>query len=276
MALIAGLASAAAAGVLTGVAAPPANAETLAVAGIAVPRPPGDLPGPPVRCDYWCPDWDGRDDVVAYDAPVDRTDFVRVAFRQPREEAAAVVAQAHERLAAAGWRTDPDLTRGYVIRRFAATGDGLHVSVGLNAVPGEDALAVELLVSRGFSAPVVAAVLAALIGGTIAGWVAIGWAIRRHDRQSGAVRAAMLVTGVPMALAGTVLVVQFGLLAVLMFPIDGWSPKLLQLPIFLFSAFPPLTVGGIAATLSTLALAAILTRSASLPAPVGHAGPPGP
>lgn len=90
----------------SGFPTPPTEAQAIAVATAAVPGQPHNMPAPPVHWELVdCPGWDGRDDTVAYAETPNRADqTAAVFFRVSWEQAPAVLRQAHDRLAAAGWR----------------------------------------------------------------------------------------------------------------------------------------------------------------------------
>lgn len=257
IALWVALAGAAGSVLLTSYPGPPSAARAVAAATVAVPVAPRDLPGPVVHCDIVCPQWDGRDAVVAFDAPADRTDRVVVSYAPPAEQAPAIVTQARERLAAAGWQVTSLQVQSDGTTSFDASGDGL--SLGVVAWPvGSSGETVSIVVSKGFSGAAAAALAAGFPGGLLVGWLVATWLLQRRRRHRRARRVASTVAALPVLLVAGLTVGQ-ALLFLLAKGADGVTPNDVQIPLFVLSALPALLPGvTVAAAVSTL-LAVVIT-----------------
>jgi hypothetical protein len=263
VAFLAALAGAAAAGVLTGYSKPPAESVGVAVAAVAVPLTPNDVPGPVVVCDYWCPGWTTGDDVIAFDGPPDHTDLVRVAFYPPLNDATPLFQQARQRLTAAGWTVGPIESRGPQHDSFEASRGGTKVEVGSNVSASASSPPLYLLVAKRPTLPVVALVVAMTLGGLAAGWFGGMWVARRHATLGKPARVVARVVAVPVLL--TALLMALGLTRlVTALSGQGWTPKDLLLPVFLLTALPPLTW---TAALCTVVLALLAAFARSRPHP---------
>jgi hypothetical protein len=208
---------------------PPDEARAVAAAAVAVPRQPHDVPGPVVRCDAWCPEPTGADEVVSYDRKPDHSDTVAIRWAYDQHEAAAVVARAHERLAAAGWRVEPLQVQSDGFTSLDAAKDGL-VLLLVSAPDGS----VSAVVAKDFAAPVLLALAAGGAGGLAVGWPLAVWLVQRFRRHHRIRRALILFTGGPvLVLAGldlgqtVLLTVALGLI--------GFTPKDVQIPEFVLS-----------------------------------------
>ncbi len=236
---------------------PPSDAEAVAAAVAAVGREPVNVPGPPVHCDILCPEEHGRDEVVAYDAPADRTDRVVVSYDVPAEEAAMLVTQAHERLAAARWDVDDMQVQSDGIRVVDAVKGGLEISLASwPASSGPGGASLTVVVAKGWSTTAVAALVAGFLGGLAVGWLTVVWVLQRQRRQHPAVAAVMVLVAVP-ALAVTGGAVCLAALMAVGAGVIGPNPKDVQVPIFALTALPVVTVALGVASLVTLGLAAL-------------------
>jgi hypothetical protein len=212
-----------------------------------------------VDCDYWCPVATGGDDVVAYDGPLDRTDHVLVVYDGPDDRTAARVDQARTRLAAAGWRVEPVIEQGDGVRSFEAAGSGLRLLVTGQPVDGPDTHAVQLVVTKGFARSAVVADAFGALGGALLGWLAVAWVAQRWRRQHLAVRAAIVLSGLPPLLFAVLAL--FGMTNVLIGSLGGSDgPNVVLLPGLPFVIFPPATLVAGAAALVVLVLAALPLR----------------
>ncbi len=252
VALLAGTVGSTAATRLSGYPGPPAESTAVAVARTAVGQEPRDVPGPVVRCDLWCPRSSVEgDDVVSYDHAPDHTDLVDVAYDLPRERTDEVVAAAHDRLAAAGWRVEPIIVvEGQ--RWFDASRAGLRATVRGAADPELDAVSVEVSKAGSASAGVLA-VLGFLVGAMLGGLV--------HRRVVRRYRRHRLLVRVPAAIAAGFVVMVMMPVAMLtarygyaMTTLGEWGPKDVQLAEFVVLLFPPVSLAVAVAALSALAL----------------------
>ncbi|HEX8630096.1 MAG TPA: hypothetical protein VF755_18210, partial [Catenuloplanes sp.] len=242
IALWVALAAAAGSVLLTSYPGPPSTARAIAAAAVAVPGAPPDVPGPVVHCDIICPEWDGRDSVVAFDAPADRTDRVVVSYAPPAREAPAIVTRARERLAEAGWDVTSLLVQNDGIASFEASGDGL--SLWVTAWPtGSSGDTVSIVVSKGFSAAAVAALAAGFPGGLLAGWLLATWMLQRRRRLSRTRQAAISAAVIPLLMVAVATVAQTPLFLLAKAADDGFTPNDVQIPQFVLSALPALLPG---------------------------------
>lgn len=213
---------------------PPDETQAVAAAAVAVPRQPHNVPGPVVRCPNLCPDPTPGDDVVSYDQQPDHTDTVSIRYAFAKEEAAAVVAQARDRLAAAGWQVEPVRVQFDGITSLDAAKDGLTLSMvsatGIYEHSANDG-SVTIVVAKDFSTAAAVALALGLAGGLLVGWPTAVWLAHRYRRHGRTRRALILVTAVPVmaltalsAAQATVLTVAMGL--------DGFTPKDIQIPEF--------------------------------------------
>jgi hypothetical protein len=257
-ALIVGCLSSAGAVRLSGFPGPPAEADAVAAAVTAIGQRPGDTPGPVVVCEFFCPEPNG-DGVVSYDSAPDHTDVVAVTYDLPRTSAAVVEQAARERLAADGWRSQPD-------------GDLTRAGLVLNLQIADQAGGVRAIVVAAKATSTAAKVLA--VGGFLVGaglgWLLAGAACRRLRWRGPAVSLlagtlAVLVTAVTMGYAA---------IAVMLTAHGGPQPPGVQLAEFLLSVFPALTTGVLAAAVAALLLAVLPARrgpgSLRLGPPVGQ------
>jgi len=271
-----GLAGAAGGVLLSPYPGPPSDAEAVSAAAIAVPQQPNNVPGPVVHCDIICPDWDGTDDVVAFDAPPDRTDRAVVYYHRFSESATATVAAARERLAAAGWDVDPLYVQSDGISSFDASSGGLRL--GIVAWPtSETGESVTIVVSKGFSFVAAVRSVGGFLCGLVTGWLAAAWVLQRRRRHRLAIRAATTAAALPFLVVAGAMVGSTGLFTVAI-GIDGYGPNDIQTPQFVLWLLPTL-FPGFAVTVAVLALvgvgvAALPHRTGQPPArhPVGETG----
>lgn len=213
---------------------PPDEAQAVAAAVVAVPRQPHNVPGPVVRCPNMCPDAAPGDDVVSYDHQPDHTDTVSIRYAFAKEEAAAVVAQARDRLAAAGWQVEPVRVEFDGITSLDAAKDGLTLSMmsatGIYEHSANDG-SVTVLVAKDFSAAASVALALGLAGGLLVGWPTAVWLTHRYRRHRRTRRALILVTAVPVLALTALNAAQATLLTVAV-GLQGFTPKDIQIPEF--------------------------------------------
>ena len=239
-ALIVGCLGSAAAVRLSGFPGPPAEADAVAAAVTAIGQRPVDSPGPVVVCEFFCPDYNG-DAVVSYDAEPDHTDVVAVTYDLPGTDASDVTAAARLRLAAQGWRTEPDgdLTR-----------DGLVV--GLQIADTAGGVRATIVAAKATTATARLLAVAGFLAGAMLGWLMARAARRRFDRHGPAVR---LAAGT-LAVVVTAVTMGYATPAVLLIAHGGPQPPGVQLAEFLLTAFPALAAAvGVAALVALLLVA---------------------
>jgi hypothetical protein len=249
---------------------PPREAQAVAVAVLAVGQAPQDVPGPVVHCDLTdCPAPATGDDVVSYDAPPDRTDRVAVSYHPSAAQVSTFVAEARQRLAAAGWRVGP-------VYGSLPDGIGFDASNGtLNLLVDGTAGSVDFVVSKGFSQDAVIALAAGAGVGLLVGWLLATWLFQRRRLHHGGMRVAIDITGA-LSLAGGGLVVAETLFVMLVAASSGFTPKDVQLPEFVLTFVPDIfPIAGLAlgtGILMPFFLAATPAgRAPSGPAPRGPA-----
>jgi hypothetical protein len=261
MALFASLVGLAVAGLLSRPGAP-TQAQAVAAASVATSVRPAMVAGPTAVC-AWCPTWD--------DGPLQRHDFVAVGYRTPPQDVPARLAQAHARLAAAGWRVGPlteDTDAGTV--RVKADKDGIAISLtGVLATvfldkdmsrPDPTFVPVTLVVTRGVTALAAVALTAGFLGGLLTGWLLTAWGLQCFRRHRRAVRATMLATGLPvLVLAGTMdtIAAQW---AIGLTVFGHWSSGYLRAPAIGLAAVPALLAVVAVLAFATATVAAIPPR----------------
>lgn len=260
-----GLAGAAGAVQLTDYPGPPTDAQAVAAARAALPHEPHNVPGPAVHCDLMCPDWDGRDDVVAFDAPPDRTDRVVIWYRAEQMAPAARLEQARRRLEAASWQVGDvyDLDADYP--QLDAGKDGITIRLSASTVAPENGQ-VTAVVAKDFSTTATWALLIGGAGGLLAGWLLAVWVLHRARGHRPAIRRALSVVALPgLAAAGGALALSVLFISGVL--VGDFSPKVVQAPLFLLTFLPGFAVVAVSA-----ALALIL---AALPSPYAPSASPG-
>ena len=248
-ALIVGCLGSAAAVRVSGFPGPPAEAGAVAAAVTAIGQRPVDSPGPVVVCEFFCPDYDG-DAVVSYDAEPDHTDVVAVTYELTGADASEVEAAARLRLAAQGWRTDPDgdLSRGDLV-------------VGLQIADTAGGVRATIVASKATTATARVLAVAGFLAGAVLGWLIARAARRRFDRHGPAVR---LAAGT-LAVVVTAVTMGYATPAVLLIANGGPQPPGVQLAEFLLTAFPTLAAAVGGAALVALLLVALPPRQAAAP-----------
>jgi len=255
VALYVGLAGAAIAVRLVGLPGPPSEDAAIAAATAAVGQQPHNVAGPPVACDlYDCPGWDGHDDVVAIQAPVDRTDRTVVSFHLPPAEQPFVAAQARERLIAAGWHAKPVWIVDDGQQQLEASKDGINLLL-TTIIGASDSPPVTVVVSKGFSASTLAALFTGLLGGLLAGRAIAVSAVRRYRRHRLGRRALIAVTAAPFLFVAPASVSFTALLAVFD-AAQNLSPKIMKVPLLVLPGSWPVTIVAVLSALTALAIAA--------------------
>jgi hypothetical protein len=222
---------------LTGFPGAPSDEQAIAAAMVAVPQQPRNEPGMAIRCDIICPEWNGRDDVVAFVGSIERDDRVVVYHNPPRDRVPDTVAQARDRLAARGWQ----VTRLDVVddgfTSFSASDGRLNLTLsgwtgdnkGLNPTAS-----VRIAVSKVFPASmVVMALVLGFVGGLLVGRLVAAWALQRFQRHPLQRRvAAAVVAGPFLTIAPFLIVGAAWVLLVLSFldPAKGVQAPLLVVP----------------------------------------------
>jgi hypothetical protein len=198
---------------LTGFPGAPSEDQGIAVAMAAVPQQPRNVPGAAIRCDIVCPEWDGRDDVVAIEGSFERDDRVVVYYDTSRDRVPGVVAQARDRLAARGWKVTPVEVADDSGFAFEAV-DGrfrlrLAASSGADDTAATAGASVRIAVSKVFPASaVIAAMAVGFVVGMFAGRLLAAWALQRFHRHAfrrrllTAAVAGPFLTITPFLLAG--------------------------------------------------------------------------
>jgi hypothetical protein len=223
----------AAAGVLmSGYPGPPATAEAIAAATLAVPQPPRDLPGPVVACDMLCADPAPGDDVTAYRRTWDYTDYVRVSYRPPVELVSTVVTEARRRLAAAGWQVTALRIQNDGFVSFEASNGRLDLVVtGQTALAGHES--VNLAVAKSFPARAVAFLAGGAVAGLLSGWLLAAWALHRFHRHRDLRRRMVLAVGAPYLFLGTLFVLGIVRMAFVIAVAASAEARSLKSPLFL-------------------------------------------
>lgn len=276
---------------LTSFPGPPAEDRAAAIAATAMGQAPRNLPAPAVRCSAGpsCEPWNGRDDVVSYDGSPDAgIAQVEVFYNPPADETPARLAQARERLAAAGWRVSPVTSEFPGVNGFTAVRDGLtFAATGYTSAAGgfrqldpewllsqPDAenwpspmASVVLRVTKNFSAWMYVAALAGAATGLLTGWLVATWALHRYRRHRLGTRLAMVVAALP-ALAGTAVLTTLTALFTVLVAVDDPSPRHILLPAELLPGdlLPvesPLTALVVVSWLTAVAVAGLPVRAAA-------------
>jgi hypothetical protein len=234
------VAGAALAMLMVGVPGPPTDAQAIAAAMAAVPQQPRNVPGQAVSCDLDCPDWDGHDDVVAFEAPLDRTDRTVVYFPLRNEELAGVGERARDHLVAAGWAVGPvSIQDGDVQQLEASKGD---LTLLLGVLPNEPSTPpVIVVVSKRFSVAAVVALCNGFAVGLLTGWMTAVWVLQRLRRLWLPRRVAVTAAALPFLFIAPFLVALSVLLAVADVQ-AGASPKVMKAPLFVIVGYLPVTV----------------------------------
>jgi hypothetical protein len=195
----------------------PTTGEVVAAATVAVPDAGRYLPARQRDCDWRCVG-NPSDDLVVYRGPYVRDDLmpewsadrphttnpaanrVYLPLAMAHADMATIAGQAHDRLAAAGWRVTPVRTH-YDMRLFWATKGGLTLRFEGRGTTQPDDPAVAFVVHRDVPpATLPVAALGAAVGALLGWWLA-AFTLRRYRRHRQAVRTAMLVTALPALIA---------------------------------------------------------------------------
>jgi uncharacterized membrane protein YeaQ/YmgE (transglycosylase-associated protein family) len=236
-----GLVGSSAAVMLSPYPGPPAAAEAVAAAEVAVGLPVHDVPGPIVKCyDGSCETRPNGDDVVAYDEEPMRVDNTVVTLHPLHLEVATIVEQAYARLVAAGWRVDPSSRQG---ANFSAFNDRLGLNLAISVGTGDTVRTdvVRVYVSKRVSAATIAAVIAGFLGSLLAGWLIGAWTMQRFKRHQRSRRRDIRDAAVPF-LIGAVVMICFTFGGIAIDWADGVSPEDVQAPLVFILFWWPVTV----------------------------------
>ena len=273
--------TAAAAGllVITYLAPIPTEAEAMAAARIATGIDPHNVPGPMLRCDYWCPDdWHtSGDQVASFDGQIDRNvglkdgidglhavghvpldDHVGIVLSVRSLEPTVVAAQAHARLVAADWRVSPSARNS----TRAASGRPMATSCCTTRPASRVAPPLPLSASAGpthTSAAVADRGRAPGRASRRVGSRRLGRP-RRVRRHHPTVRALVTIAGLQVLLV--IAVAESGIVMTVLFAISNSAPSMLSPAVVLsflgeVPLVAPLTA---AATIGILALTALPVR----------------
>ena len=197
---------------------PPEEQQAIAVAELAIGRPPRNVPGPTFHCvDYCINTWRrGGDEVMVFDNPTYRNggvDHTTVVYWDRDLANPTTIDQARQRLATAGWRIAGQpyppgaLSSGAFgppVQGFTAYRDDLAVHVHRYADAGMPRLSLTLEPSR--PPETLAAVAAAgAAGGLFAGWLAVSWLLQRYRRHTVLVKTAIALVNLPILIVVVVL-----------------------------------------------------------------------
>jgi hypothetical protein len=222
-----------------------------------------------VHCDLQCPPWDGRDEIVAYDAPPDRTDRVVVLYNPPGDETAAIIAQAHDRLAAAGWRVHPLWRDSNGGQQLEASHDGLNIRIDI--IPGGQSdsyswSSMDIVISKDFTVVYLAGLIGGAISGLVGGWLLTVWILRRWHCPKWPRRAMVVAGAVPVLVVGPLSVLVTAVFAVGE-TTGEISPRVVQTPMIAVVGFWQITAVTVASGLLSIAVAVFPVRSPALPMP---------
>jgi hypothetical protein len=250
-ALYAALAGASAAVLLGPYPGPPTEAQAAEVATLATGQPPHNVPGPTFQCFAGCPQWDGVDEVMAFDAPPERIDNTVVHYPQSPPQTARTVETSRDRLAAAGWRVDPIAVQRDGTRSFRASRGHL----GVFAVNWEGGTPLEIYVSKNLTPTILGNVAAGMLVGLLVGWVTAASTLRRYRRHAPAQRTRIAQAAAPFLLFAPIMVALAGLLFLADAANAGLSPEDIQIPL-IFTTVPwPFTTAAVVSALFARGLA---------------------
>jgi hypothetical protein len=204
-ALFVALAAASAAVLVSPYPGPPAKAPAIAVATIAMHRQPDEV-------------------FSDHQEPMRIDNVVLNYYSVPADRAPAVLAQARDQLAAAGWKVGPLRTDGALW--FTATTDQLNISVFSS--PGQPH--VHVYVSKRPSAVTAVGVAAAGLAGLLGGWMMGVSATHRHRHHRPARRRQISAVALPCLLSAPLLITMTLLFAAID-AADGIDPADIQAPL---------------------------------------------
>ncbi|MEV4514387.1 hypothetical protein AB0K00_36180 [Dactylosporangium sp. NPDC049525] len=199
---------------------------------------------------------------------------VHLRLRTGTQDVAAVLAGSRERMAAAGWRTDPPSADGVfwaskddqVVRVAARLGD--RDPDGGGSWSEGDPVYLIVSVHRPAPAAVTTLALAGLLAGAVTGWLLAVWALHARARHRSRLRTATLVLGLSsLALGVTTVLLPTVAGVVGLAAIDGWSPHDSLI------AAAVLRGSSVMASLVALGLAGTAVLAALAPAVAVPAGP---
>ena len=114
--------------------------------------------------------------------------------------------------------------------------------------------------TKGFARSAVVADGLGALGGALLGWLAVAWVAQRWRRQHLALRAAIVLSGLPPMMFAVLAL--YGMTNVLVGILGGFDdPNVVLLPGLPFVIFPPATLVAGAAALVALLLAALPLRT---------------
>lgn len=227
----AALAGGSAAVIMSGFPGPPTEEQAIAVATIAVGPPAHNRLGPAVDDCAPCY-WSGFDDqVVAEEQPPMRIDNTVVFYSST--QASTVLAQARDRLSAAGWHTDP-VAGEERTADVTATTDRWNVLVTSFRLPPDDPRSSDPLVlvylSKRVPPATVIGVAVASLGGLIAGWLIGVWMLQRSQRHRFARRMMIRLAMDPFLATAFLVILLTGIIVTLDY-LDGIDLTDVQAPL---------------------------------------------
>ena len=182
----------------------------------------------------------------------------------PQEETATIIAQARERLVAAGWQADPLWIQGDGGQQFEASHDGLNIRIDAIA-DSSSWSSMDVVISKDFTVVSVAAMIVGTIGGLVGGWLLAVWVLRRWHRHGRPRRAMVVAAAVPVLVIGPLSVLVTALFGVVS-TTGEISPKIMQTPMITLVWLWQITMVAVASGLLAIALAVFPARRA-LPIP---------
>ncbi|GIJ60892.1 hypothetical protein [Virgisporangium aurantiacum] len=191
----------------------PTTGEVVAAATVAVPDAGRYLPARQRNCDWHCLG-NPSDDMVVFRGPYVRDDLmpewtadrprttnpaanrVYLPLAMAHADMVTIAGQAHDRLAAAGWRVTPVRTY-YDMRLFWATKGDLTLRFEGRGTTQPESPAVAFVVHHDLPPATLPAAAAGAAAGALLGWWLAAFALRRYRRHGPGRRTAMLVTALP-------------------------------------------------------------------------------
>jgi hypothetical protein len=192
----------------------PTQAEVVAATTVAVPDAAQYMPVRHKNCDRRC--WPNPSDaLIVYGDPFQADDTmpalddpdrprqadpsvnrVYLPLTMPHDQMATIAVQAHDRLAAAGWRVSP-VRAHYDMRFFWAVKGDLTVRFEGRGTTQPDYPAVAFIVHHDVPPATLPFAAVGTAAGLVVGWWAAAFAIRRYLLHGQRVRTAMLASSLP-------------------------------------------------------------------------------